>query len=73
MPHTTLHAGALQDPAIPLSDQHYRGVYMLLEKVSRGKDRVDVKKYDPEVDPSGATALLLVPAAEPFNQPVMAI
>jgi hypothetical protein len=30
---------------------------MLQEKVSRGKDRVEVKKYDPEVDPSGETAL----------------
>lgn len=46
-----------QDPTTPLSAQHYRGVYMLQEKVSRGKDRVEVKKYDPEVDPSGETAL----------------
>jgi hypothetical protein len=28
---------------------------MLQEKVSRGKDRVDVKKYDAAVDPSGET------------------
>lgn len=50
---TAWHAAVLQDPSIPLSAQHYRGVYMLQEKVGRDKNRVDVKKYDAAVDPSG--------------------
>jgi hypothetical protein len=37
----------------PLSVDHYHGVYLLLERVKRGKHRVDVKKLKPDKDLSG--------------------
>lgn len=43
----------MQDPNTPLSMEHYRGVYMLQEKVSRGKERVNVTKFDGSKDLSG--------------------
>lgn len=62
----------LQDPATPLSMQHYRGIYMLQEKVSRDKQRVNVAKFNATEDMTGghmgtaswpAAAALLAPAA----------
>jgi hypothetical protein len=41
----------------PLSADHYWGVYIAGESVARGKDRVNVKKYDPTKDPSGGWGL----------------
>ncbi len=38
----------------PLSMEHYQGLYMGGEKIARGKRRVDVNKYDPLVDITGA-------------------
>lgn len=38
----------------------YRGVYMLQEKVSRNKHRVDVAKFDPATDITGGTTSLSV-------------
>jgi hypothetical protein len=43
----------LQDPATPLSAQHYRGIYMLQEKVSRGRRRVNVARFNGTEDMSG--------------------
>lgn len=37
--------------------QHYRGIYMLQEKVSRDKDRVNVTKFDAAADMSGGHSL----------------
>ena len=44
---------ALQDPTTPLTMQHYRGIYMLQEKVSRNNDRVNVTKFNATEDMSG--------------------
>ncbi|KAF6264711.1 coth protein-domain-containing protein [Scenedesmus sp. NREL 46B-D3] len=41
------------EPNTPLSMNHYWGVYMLQEPVTRDKHRVPIAKYDPAVDPSG--------------------
>jgi len=65
----------MQDPNTPLSMEHYRGVYMLQEKVSRGKERVNVTKFDGSKDmsgeqPGGATALLLQGCGQP-DQPLI--
>jgi hypothetical protein len=43
----------LQEPGTPLSMQHYRGIYMLQEKVDRDKDRVNIAKFDANSDMSG--------------------
>jgi hypothetical protein len=44
---------SLQEPGTPLSMQHYRGIYMLQEKVDRDKDRVNIAKFDANSDMSG--------------------
>jgi hypothetical protein len=44
---------SLQEPNNPLSMAAYWGVYMLQEPVTRDKHRVDIEKYQPEIDPSG--------------------
>jgi hypothetical protein len=38
-----------------LSAKNYNGVYVATEAVKRGKERVDIKKYDAAVDPAGGT------------------
>ncbi|KAK9828932.1 hypothetical protein WJX72_002885 [[Myrmecia] bisecta] len=37
----------------PLALRHYNGIYLGLEKIDRGKNRVDVAKADPETDITG--------------------
>lgn len=34
-------------------DKHYHGLYVAMDRIERGSDRVNVKKLDPQVDPSG--------------------
>ena len=43
-----------QDGA-PLSAEGYGGVYVATENVKRGKERVDIKKYDAAADAAGGT------------------
>ena len=31
----------------PLSRRHYRGVYLLTERIERGRDRVDIERLEP--------------------------
>lgn len=45
------------DDARPLSSHHYNGVYILMEKVKRGDNRVPIQKLSAEEDISGLTSL----------------
>lgn len=38
----------IRDSERPLSMRHYRGVYVLVEKIKRGPDRVNIAKLEPE-------------------------
>lgn len=54
-PPPPLPACCTQNPPAPMSGaSSYLGVYMLQEKVSRSKQRVDVAKFSADTDMSGA-------------------
>ncbi|KAG1654714.1 hypothetical protein FOA52_005915 [Chlamydomonas sp. UWO 241] len=50
----------LVQDALPLNPSHYWGLYLAMEKIERGKERVDIKKLTPK-DATGTAGDVTVP------------
>lgn len=59
-----------EEASVPLGEEHYAGVYLLMEKIKRGKERVDIQSLNPTQEGASEIAggyILKIDKLDPYD------